>query len=64
MWMPLYEYWRLWDRGAPVYEGQRPPGWPWLTGSRDEEISLLEDEARYLERDLGSIKRRLEELRK
>lgn len=64
MWMPLYEYWRLWDQGSPVYEGQHPPGWPWPTGSRDEEISLLEDEARYLERDLDSIKSKLDELRK
>jgi len=64
MWMPLYEYWRLWDQGSPVYEGQRPPSWARPAQSKDEEILLLEDEAQHLERDLDSIKRRLEELRR
>jgi len=61
MW-PWYGYWCPW--GRPGYWGSIPYGWPWAPMLKEQEIAMLEDEARWLERDLNSIRKRLEELRK
>lgn len=56
MW-PWYGYWhrRWWS----------PPfAWPWAPIPREEEIAMLEEQAQILERELGSIRKRLEELKK
>jgi predicted nucleic acid-binding Zn-ribbon protein len=37
---------------------------PWAPLSKEQEIAMLEDEARALESDLDNIRKRLEELRK
>ena len=62
MWL-WYGYWRPWGWGWPGYWGAIPYGWPWAPMPKEQEIAMLEDEARWLERDLDSIRKRLEELR-
>jgi hypothetical protein len=63
MW-PWYGYWRPWGWGWPGYWGAIPYSWPRASMPKEQEIAMLEDEARWLERDLDSIRKRLEELRK
>jgi hypothetical protein len=63
MW-PWYGYWCPWGWWWPGYWGAIPYGWPWAPMPKKQEIAMLEDEARWLERDLDSIRKRLEELRK
>lgn len=55
---------RRWGWGWPGYWGAIPYGWPWAPMPKEQEIAMLEDGARWLERDLDSIRKRLEELRK
>ncbi len=37
---------------------------PWGLMPKEQEIAMLEDQAGYLERELGTIRSRLEELRR
>jgi hypothetical protein len=54
------------------YGGLAPYEWPaagphrafWRTVSKDEEIAMLEDEARALEQEIGQVRKRLEEIKK
>jgi hypothetical protein len=39
-------------------------GWPWASLPKEDEIAMLEEQARILERELDSIRKRLEELKK
>ena len=50
-WMP--RYW-----GMPSYAN------PWGCIPKEQEIAMLEDQAKVLEDELNSIKKRLEELKK
>ena len=61
MW-PWYGYWRPW--GWPGYWGATPYAWPWAPIPKEQEIAMLEDQARMLESELASIRSRLEELKK
>jgi len=61
MW-PWYGYQRPW--GWPGYWGATPYGSPWARIPKEQEIAMLEDQARMLESELGSIRSRLEELKK
>jgi len=63
MW-PWYGYWHPWGWRWLGYWGATPYDWPWGPIPKEQEIAILEDEARWLERDLDRIKKRLEELRK
>lgn len=47
--------------GSPYYGGY---GWPWAPLSKEQEIAILEDQARALEHELEGIRERLEELKK
>lgn len=51
--------------GYPYAVGGWPwtPYAPWGTMPKEQEIAVLEDEARALEKDLEAIRRRLTELR-
>lgn len=48
--------------GGPPYSGGY--GWPWVPLSKEQEIAMLEDQARALEQELEGIRKRLEELKK
>jgi hypothetical protein len=37
---------------------------PWAPMPKEQEVAMLEDEARWLERELDSIRKRIEELQK
>ena len=52
------------DEDGPDMGGATPYDWPWAPMPKEQEVALLEDEARWLERDMDSIRKRLEELRK
>jgi len=41
-----------------------PYTWPWAPLPKDQEIAMLEEQARILEAELDGIKKRLEELKK
>ncbi|MDI6814657.1 MAG: DUF5320 domain-containing protein [Dehalococcoidales bacterium] len=64
MW-PWFGWWRPWAWGWPGY-GYYPYayGWPWGPMPKEQEIAMLEDQAKWLEMDLETIRKRLEELRK
>jgi hypothetical protein len=57
-----YGYRNPW--GWPGYWGATPYGWPWAPIPKEQEIAMLEEQARMLESELDSIKKRLEELKK
>jgi len=63
MW-PWYGYWHPWGWGWHRRWWIPPFAWAWASPSREEEIAMLEDQARVLERELESIRKRLEELKK
>jgi len=48
---------------GPMCWGYMHP-WPGAAMPKEQEITMLEDQARMLENDLASIKKRLEELSK
>jgi hypothetical protein len=60
MW-PWHEYWHAW--GWPGYWWRPPLGWPWAPISKEQEIAILEEQAKILESELDSIKKRLEEIK-
>ena len=62
MW-PWYAYWHPW-RWMPRYWGMTRYTWPWAPLPKDQEIAMLEEQARILEAELDGIKKRLEELKK
>jgi hypothetical protein len=37
--------------------------WPWTPPSKEQEVAILEEQARILENELDSIKKRLEEIK-
>ena len=61
MW-PWYGYGRPW--GWPGYRWAAPYVWPWAPIPKEQEIAMLEEQARILENELDSIRKRLEELMK
>jgi len=57
-----------WWYGPYVWPFQYPPGyephiWPGAWPSREQEIAALEDEEKWLKRDLEDVRKRLQELR-
>ena len=62
MW-PWYGYSYPW-RWMPSYWGMSPYSWPWAPMPKDQEITMLEQQASMLETGLDSIRKRLEELKK
>jgi len=48
----------------PSYWGMSPYSWPWAPMPKDQEITMLEQQASMLETGLDSIRKRLEELKK
>ena len=63
MW-PWYGYWLPWRWGWHGYWRAIPYVWPWVPMPREQEIAILEEQARILEDELDNIKARLEELGK
>lgn len=63
-WAYAPPYWNPWAWRWPWYGGALPYWSPWGAMPKEQEIAMLEDQARALERDLESIRKRLEELRK
>jgi len=61
---PRYRYWHPWRWGWPGYWGVTPYAWPWAAIPKEQEIAMLEDQARMLESELDGIRSRLEELKK
>jgi len=61
MW-PWYGYWHPW--GWPGYWRATPYAWPWAPVPKEQEITMLEEQARILESESDRIKKRLEELKK
>jgi hypothetical protein len=61
--MPWYPYWNPWGYGYPGY-GMPPYGYPGAPMPKEQEIAMLEEQARALESELASVRGRLEELRK
>jgi hypothetical protein len=61
---PWYGYWHPWGWRWHRHWGVPPVAWAWAPPPREEEIAMLEDQARILERELESIRKRLEELKK
>jgi hypothetical protein len=70
---PAWNWWggrRGWGRGRGRGLGWHrwwciPPYiWPWPSIPKEDEIAVLEDHARVLERELDSIRKILEELKK
>ena len=59
-WFPWLPRW--WWTG--IYGPITPWGWFTPTVSKEEEIAMLEDQAKMLEKELEDIRRRLEELKK
>lgn len=59
-----YPYWNPWGWRWPWYGGVLPYWSPWGTMPKEQEIAMLEDQARALEGDLEDIGKRLEELKK
>lgn len=59
MW-PWYAYSYPW-RWMPRHWGMTPYTWPWALLPKDQEIAMLEEQARMLEAELDGIKKRLEE---
>jgi len=63
MW-PWYRYWHPWVlRWSRPWWGLPYP-WPWVSIPKEQEIAMLEEQSRILEHELGSIKKRLENLKK
>lgn len=63
-WAYGYPYWDPWAWRSPWYRGVSPYWSPWGTMPKEQEIAMLEDQARALEGDLEDIRKRLEELKK
>jgi len=63
MW-PWYGYWHAWRWGWPRHWPVAPYTWPWAAIPKEQEIAMLEDQARLLESELDGIRKRLEELKK
>ena len=63
MW-PWYKYWHPWGWGWHRHWWIPPYAWTWASIPKEDEIAMLEDEARVLERALERIRKRLEELKK
>jgi hypothetical protein len=63
MW-PWYGYGHPWGWGRHRCWWLPPYAWPWATPSREEETAMLEEQARILGRELESVNKRLEELKK
>jgi len=57
-----YGYWPPW--GWPGYSWMAPYVSPWAPMPKEQEIAMLEDEARWLETELDSIRKRIEQLQK
>ena len=47
-----------------MYWGMAPYTWPWTPMPKEQETTMLEEQARMLEAELDNIKKRLEELKK
>lgn len=58
-WIGL-SYWYAYPYGYGMPYGY---GYPWGAIPKEEEIRMLEDQARVMESDLNAIRKRLEELR-
>ncbi|OGO05541.1 MAG: hypothetical protein A2Y60_06320 [Chloroflexi bacterium RBG_13_54_9] len=56
MW-PWYRLWRPWGWGWPGSWRAIPHGWVGAPVSKEQETAMLEDEARWLERDIDSIRK-------
>jgi hypothetical protein len=63
MW-PGYRYWHPWRWAWPRHWLAAPYAWPWAPIPKEQEIAMLEDQEKVLQRELESIKSRLEELKK
>ncbi|HEY79239.1 MAG TPA: DUF5320 domain-containing protein [Dehalococcoidia bacterium] len=59
---PWYGYWHPWGWGWHRRWRISPFAWAWAPPSREYEKSMLEEQARILERELKNIRKRLEEL--
>jgi hypothetical protein len=59
-----YGYWYPWRRGWHRYWWIPHYAWPWMPIPKEDEIAMLEEQARIFERELENIKKRLEELKK
>jgi hypothetical protein len=57
-------YCHPWGWGLPGHWCAPPPGWPWVAPiSKEQEMAILEEQAKILENELDSIKKRLEEIK-
>jgi hypothetical protein len=57
-------YYYPWRVGFPGHWCVPPFAWPWAAPiSKDQEIAILEEQAKILENELDSIKKRLEEIK-
>jgi hypothetical protein len=58
-------YYYPWRWGLPGHWCAPPFDWPWAAPtSKEQEMTILEEQARILESKLDSIKKRLEEIKK
>jgi hypothetical protein len=57
-------YCHTWRWGLPGHWCAPPFGWPWTAPiSKEQEMAILEEQAKILESELDSIKKRLEEIK-
>lgn len=56
-------YYYPWRWGLPGHWCTPTSGWPWTSPSKEQEMAILEEQARILESELDSIKKRLEEIK-
>jgi len=63
----MWPWYRCWHPWGWAWHGHWPAAayaWPWAPIPKEQEIAMLEDQARMLESELASIRSRLEELKK
>ncbi len=60
--LPWYGYWYPWGWGWHRRWWMPPFAWPSIP--KEDEIAMLEEQAGILERELESIRKRLDELKK
>jgi len=57
-------YYYPWSWGLPGHWCRPPIDWPWAAPiSKEQETAILEEQAKILESELDSIKKRLEEIK-
>ena len=63
-WAYPYPYWHHWyGRFAPYSFPWVAPYWsPWGAMPKEQEVAMLNDQARMLEEELSQVRKRLEEL--